>query len=228
MSPILIAAIIGLVGVAILAPFTNHLLARYRESRPHLRATLSVHDISIPTFLKEYLRKDFYTIPSTIEPELRKKLEILSSLHSYMRLTLHNAGNEKIESLTITAVPSIGDLARNYLFQIEGQTDLRRSNEGKVLIGDLQPHQDLILHIWSETVVENWHYPMVKNLFKITADKLYKRTFRFPFPIYLGEYLREKIGQWVSISLIIFVPLLLLLNGLYWLYKIYITHEASF
>jgi hypothetical protein len=146
-SDTLNAAIIGLVGVAILAPIINHFIARCRERRPHLRATLSVHDISIPTFLKEYLRKDFYT--QLIELDIQRKLDILSSLHSYMRLTLHNHGTEKIEAITVTAVPLLGDLARNYLFQVDEQTELLRSNEGKVPIGDLQPHQSLILHIWS-------------------------------------------------------------------------------
>jgi hypothetical protein len=216
-SDTLKAALIGLVASAILAPIITYLIARYWGGRPHLRATLSVHDISIPKFLKDYLGKDLYD--QTID--INKKIGILSSLRSYMRLTLHNRGKEKIEAITVTL---IGDHPSKYLFQVDTQPELLRPNGDKVLIGNLQPDRSLILHIWSESIVENWHYPTIKNLFNITADKLHKRTFRFPFPIYL----QEKIGQWVSISVPIFVSLFLLLNGLYWLYKIYITHEASF
>jgi hypothetical protein len=217
MSDTLKAALIGLVASAILAPIITYLIARYWGGRPHLRATLYVHDISIPTFLKTYLKKDLYT-GSIIQPDI-KKLDILSSLRSYMQLTLHNHGKEKIEAITVTL---IGDHPSKYLFQVDTQPELLRPNGDKVVIGNLQPDRSLILHIWSESIVENWHYPTVKNLFKVTADKLYKRTFRFPLPLYL----RDKIGQLVFTSLAIFVPLILL-NSLYWLYKIYITQEDA-
>jgi hypothetical protein len=188
----LIAAIAGIVG----AIFT--IMKYCRERPPNLRVTLSVHDTFVPAFLKEYLRRDLYNQAI----DINKKLDILSSLRSYMRLTLHNHGKEKIDAITVTLM---GDHPSKYLFQVNTQPDLLSPNGNKVLIGDLQPHQNLIIHIWSESIVDYLNYSTVKNLFKFTANKLPKLTFRFSLP----PYLQEKIIWRIVVLVYIFVILAL-------------------
>jgi hypothetical protein len=191
-SDTLIAAIIGLVAGVILNPAINYLLARYREGHPRLRAKLSVHDISIPTFLQTYL-----TSPS-VEPDVRLKLTTLSNLRSYMQLTLKNHGKEKTEPLTLSAT-----------VQIDNQPELLRPVDGKVPIGYLPSKGERVLRVWS-TESGTWGYIGVAKLFNIRADTFYKTSFKFPFPTYVRDIIRER-----AMALFLIFIVLLGLSPLY-------------
>jgi hypothetical protein len=210
------AIIVGLASV-ILTPLITYLITQYWGGRPRLRATIYVHDISMPTFLQTYLKWDLAT-PS-VEPETREKLAILSNLRSYNRLTLHNHGKEKTEPLTLEMTYR----QFHYLVQLDKQPTLLLPTDGKLPIGYLRPNESLTLHIWSDDMVAHSTHVLLRDRFKITADRFYKLTFRFPLPLYL----QDKVRNLVSISLFVLVVLVPVLNGLYWLYKIYITHSQG-
>jgi hypothetical protein len=192
-SDTLKAAIIGFVASAILAPIITYLIAKFWGGRPRLRAKLSVHELSIPTFLQTYL-----TSPS-VEPDVQRKLTTLSNLRGYMKLTLNNLGKEKTEPLTLSATGWIHD----YLVQIDNQPELLRPVDGKVPIGYLPSKGERVLRIWS-TGSGTWGYIGVVNLFKIRADTFYKTSFKFPFPTYIQDIIRG----WVLTLFLVFGVLL--------------------
>jgi hypothetical protein len=179
-------------------------LLQYRTHRPHLRVTVYVHDLSLPTFLRNYLRQLLQNERAPgLEPD---NLAVLVALRGYARFTLQNRGREKIQSLTLT----LTDPMSKYVFQLDQQVEPLRPQNGKVSLGDLQPHQSMLLHIWSDRLLGYF----ITTQFPFTADNLYKQTFRVPFP----TYLHYKIREWLFLSLLIGIVLL----GLFPTYKSYL------
>ena len=183
MSDTLIAALFSVVAIAILAPFTNHFITKYRERRS-LRTSLWVHESPLPGLLMTHLR-DLRSGPTDPASSSRPRfdtsqLDVLCYLRGYMKLTLHNPSKKKLNAVTVTLTDSL----RDPLHQIEEQSELRGPAERKILFGDLQPHQSRTLHIWTTFSYVDWHFTRLPILFEITADELDKRTLKLPFPNY--------------------------------------------
>jgi hypothetical protein len=173
-------------------------ILQYRARRPLLRATVYVHDnISLPIFLKNDLRQLWRDEQPSGEAPTSDKLAVFSDLRSYVHLTLQNRGREKISAVTLT----IMDRTSQHVFQVDRQVTPLPQQDGKVVLGDLQPRQHLVLHIWSDRVISAF----VRDLFHLTADNLYKQTFRF---------LHFKFQNFGVISFVV-LGLLLVLSPLY-------------
>jgi hypothetical protein len=179
-------------------------LIQYRARRPLLRATVYVNDIiSLPTFLQNYLRQLLQAGQAPgVTPGASDRLAVLAGLRCYVHLTLQNRGRAKISALTLT----VTDRTSQYVFQVDRQVDPLRQQDGQVVLGDLQPRQKLVLHIWSDRVIGAF----VTELFHLTADNLYKQTWRAPFP----TYLHFKFQKYGFISFVVLI-LLLVLSPLY-------------
>jgi hypothetical protein len=192
----IITAIATITGGSIFA------LIQYRARHPQLPATVYVHDISLPIFLRTYLRqllRDGKT--PAVAPDPSDQLDTLAGLRGYVHLTLQNRGRDKIPALTLT----IMDRTSRYVFQVDRQVEPLPQHDGKVVLGDLQPRQSLLLHIWSDNTIGAF----MTDLFHLTADNLYKQTVRFPFPMYLHANFQKwgLISFAICATLLVFSPL---------------------
>jgi hypothetical protein len=186
----LIAAII-VVGGAVSAPFLVHLLTRYREGRAHLGATVSVSDIYIPESLAAYVTKDLYKPP--MEPATSRQFDMLIRLRGYIRLTIHNRSKRRINAIAVRWTASIPD----FLHQVEGQSDLHGPAENSIHVGDLQPRQSRIVHIWTAVSMTDWLPKDLIALFDITADEIEKQTLTLPYPIYIKHRITNRTGNFI-------------------------------
>jgi hypothetical protein len=194
--------ITALGALAALATIGSVLLGihQFRVRRPLLRTTVYVHDIPLPIFLQTYLGQLWRD--GHLSPDASDQFAVLANLRGYVRLTLQNRGREKISGLTIT----IMNRTHQYVFQVDQQATPLLQQDGKVALGDLQPRQHFTLHIWSDCDISAF----LTSHFHLTADNLYKQTFRFPFPFYL-HFKFQNFGAIV----IVIVTLLLFLSPLY-------------
>lgn len=192
------ALITALTALAALSTIGGVILGilQYRARRPLLRATVYVHDISLPILLQTYLRQQWRDGQPSPDPS--DKLAVLASLRSYVHLTLQNRGREKISALTLT----IMDRTSQYVFQVDRQAPPLPQQDGKVALGDLQPRQSFTLHIWSDSIISAF----VRDIFRLTADNLYQQTFRFPFHFYL-HFKFQNFGAIAFVVLILLVVL---------------------
>jgi hypothetical protein len=123
------------------------------------------------------------------------QLDAFHFLKGYMKLTLHNPSQKKLNAITVT----LAQVMAEPLYQIEDQPELRGPVERKILIGDLQPSQSCTLHIWTSFAYVDWHYTRLPILFEITADEFDKRTFKFPLLGYLKSQRRGYV-MWASLG----------------------------
>jgi hypothetical protein len=188
MSDTLKAALIALVGTVILAPLVARGLTWFSEKRSQLLVVLSWNESGKCSYLEGMVSKiileskAFREAPS--DDDRWKDIRIFRSFftaQSYMRFLVLNNSRKKLSQLTLF------DDEWSDLFQVD-QGEISAVERGQpMLLGDLQPGREVVLHLWSSSNVPVWN-PDSKKRFKFSADELDRVIIKEP----MQEFLKKR------------------------------------
>jgi hypothetical protein len=175
-SDTLIAAVLGLVAVAVLAPVANHYWTRRRErlakSRAQLEIEIQVNAYQCSQLLTDHLSK---TLPSRNDEKLYGALEALRYCRAYTLFTLSNRSNRTLKGVTVRVENN--HLAIPYHFQIDDGPELIEAGQAPLSVGDIRPHQSRKLHLWTRMHLPNFSFSSLAEMFNFSADELDDRTY---------------------------------------------------
>ena len=179
MSDILWYTLIGPIVTAVLAPFVIHFLAKrldpLAEPLCKLEVAIVANSFQMPADLENFLRTRYAETGDARNYEL-------SRIKSYTRVVLHNHSNKKISGVAVR-------LSRYYDFivQTDDSQTLHLAKEKLVVIGDILPYQERMIHLWSSSDVT--HHPVPADWFNVSANEIDAPLFSYPFPLYIERYI---------------------------------------
>ena len=173
-QPAVVAAIITLIGAAIIAPLVKKF---YFDVRSRLRVEV-----------RAWKNKTSEALKSTVEGTLDRArffddpMRVLIRAQGYATVTITNISKKKILGISVTFPDSLADM----VCQIDDVEEIIAVKEGQPIgLGDIQPKHSRVIHIWSNVDMSEFHFVWFKRLLWISADELDSVRLRFPTPRYL-------------------------------------------
>jgi hypothetical protein len=193
MSDTLLVGIMSVIATVILAPIAVKLLSILSEKRSQLLVLLTWNAAAKNTKLKERVTnlvvksQDFRdaVIGDESKYEELRILQTFLSSQSYMRFKVSNNSRKKLAHLTLF------DDEYSNVYQIDDGGLCAVDRSQPIVLDDLQPGREIILHLWSTSNLPTW-IPDSKKRFTFSADELDRVKIKEPMP----EYLKRRCSQW--------------------------------
>ncbi|SHK96066.1 hypothetical protein SAMN05444159_4636 [Bradyrhizobium lablabi] len=201
MSDTLKAALIALVGTAILAPLVVRCLAWLGEKRSQLLVVLTWNQAGKCDYLEAITSKlilgskEFREAASVDESRWRdlRIFRTFFSAQSYMRFVILNNSRKKLSHLTLF------DNEWSDLFQIDQGPTISVERGQPMVLGDVQPGREIVLHLWSSSNIPVWN-PDTRKRFKFSADELDRVKIKEPMQEFLKRRYQHRILKYLAIS----------------------------
>jgi hypothetical protein len=212
MSDTLKAALIALLGTVILAPLVARGLTWLAEKRSQLLVVLTWNEAGKCKHLEEVATKLVLESKAVRDGPSDDKnrwrdLGIFRSFfmaQSYLRFVILNNSRKKLSHLTLF------DNEWSDIFQID-QGETTEVKKGlPMVLGDLQPGREIVLHLWSSSYVPVWNPDTMKR-FKFSADELDRVKIKEPMPEFLKKRYQQRgvkyflvfiFGIWTVLSVV--------------------------
>ncbi|MBZ9739689.1 MULTISPECIES: hypothetical protein [unclassified Mesorhizobium] len=190
----IVFAVLGLLTTIAIAP----LIKKYFfDSRLRLRAEVRISPAKssqlVSKIVADYLRNTLsYEEDHTAE---RSALLSYASIKSHTSLRLRNVSKKKLTNVSVM----VADL--HAVYQIDNDQELLEVKTGKpLLIGDIAPAHERIVHFWSLWDYSSSHFgASMKTRFRMSADELDATSIRFPLPMYLKTRIMGLFFRYLSI-----------------------------
>jgi len=176
-QPQIVAAIIALVGAALIVP----LVKKFYFDVQH---TLRVEVRAFSARTSEVVQKIVIgTLPSPFDP-----LAKLVRSRGYLMVKITNSGKRKINGVSATLSNSLFEMQ----CQLDDDVELIAAKTGtKIDLGDIQPKHSRMIHMWSDLDTSDWSFGGLvglKHILQLSADELDNVRIRFP----MSRYMRKK------------------------------------
>ena len=131
-----------------------------------------------------------------------------------MHVTLHNPGRRVIKNVFFRMNPENQSWSKLF-YQVDQERLTHGPESYEVELGDLQPHQRRIVHIWTTVDFTQLSPHSIGNFLNITADEFDKRPMTFPLPDYLRLH-QDAVGwraiRWIFAGCIVGIAMYYLLK----------------
>jgi hypothetical protein len=175
-QPPVIAAIIIVIGAAIIAPLVKKF---YFDVQSRLRVEVRAWNYKTSEAVKKIVRE-----PYDAKREYFAPMRRLIDAGGYMMVTLTNIGKKKISGVSVMAP----DNPLGMFWQIDDADEIIEVKQGQPIgVGDIQPKHSRVIHIWCNVDVSDFNFFPLKRLLRISADELDSVRLRFPMPRYLWK-----------------------------------------
>jgi hypothetical protein len=194
MSDTLIVGIMSVIATVVLAPIVVKLLSMVSEKRSQLLVVLTWNEAGKSKNFEDRVTSVIMKGPAfrdaaAADESKWKEIWLLRSYfssQSYMRFRILNNSRKKLAHLTLF------DNEYSDLCQID-EGGLESVVRGQpIVLGDLQPGRETVLHLWSSSNVPAWN-PDTKSRFKFSADELDRVKIKEP----MQEFLKRRYIQWL-------------------------------
>jgi hypothetical protein len=173
-QPPIFAAIIALVGAAIIVPLVKML---YFDVQKRLRVEVRAWNYKMSEASKKIAREQFGAKHDYFSP-----MRTLIDAGGYLMVTITNSSKKKISGVTVMAPNS--DMSM--FLQIDDGDEIREMKKAQpISVGDIQPKHSRVMHIWCNVDVSEFDLSRLKSLLRISADEFDSVRLRFPMPRYL-------------------------------------------
>ena len=189
-QPPVIAAIIVVIGAAIIAPLVKKF---YFDVQNRLRVEVRAWNYKTSEALKKIARAPFDAKGEYFTPMRR-----LIGAGGYMMVTITNISKKKISGVSVTVPDGPSDMS----LQIDDADEIIEMKKGQPIgVGDIQPKHSRVIHIWCNADVSDFNFSYLKRLLRISADELDTVHLRFPMPRYLWTKYELRLF-WIFIFLV--------------------------
>jgi hypothetical protein len=125
-------------------------------------------------------------IPAIVGDNLERRYELLRmrKFESYIKVRVFNTGRKKASGVTLR-----GKVWEGFHYQVdESNSGGSIDDSGALVIGDIQPKDHRVVHLWSVVTpdIDN------KDTLKVSADEVDAVSYRFPLP----DYLAKRVVVW--------------------------------
>jgi hypothetical protein len=175
-QPPIIAAIIALIGAAIIVPLIKKF---YFDAQNRLRVEVRSWNYKTSEALKKLVRE-----PLDAKQKYFGPMRMFVNAHGYMVITITNIGKKKISAVSVM----VPDAYLNMVWQIDDAETFLEVKKGQPIgLGDIQPKHSRVIYIWSDVDTSDFNFAWFKHFLRISADELDSVRLRFPMPRYLRK-----------------------------------------
>ncbi|MER9493433.1 hypothetical protein NKI86_16550 [Mesorhizobium sp. M0320] len=178
-------AVLALLSPIAIAPLIKKF---FFDSRMRLRAEVRMSSAKTSQLIEKIVGDYVRVLPYDAEGTKAQIRTLVSfgDIKGYTSLRLRNISKKKLTNVSVMA----NDI--HAMYQIDDGLELRSVEEGKaLLVGDIAPSHERIVHFWSLGDHSDSHLGM-KTRYRMSADELDSTSLRFPFP----PYIRKRIIGW--------------------------------
>ncbi|RWD14164.1 MAG: hypothetical protein EOS74_19470 [Mesorhizobium sp.] len=158
------------------------------DSRMRLRAEVRISSAKTSQLVAKIVADYIRALPYDTEEGKAQHGMLVSfgSISGYTSLRLRNVSKKKLTNVSVMA----DDLYA--LYQIDNGPQLHGLEKGKpLLVGDIAPGHERIVHFWSLSDYSDSHLGM-KTRYRMSADEIDSTSVRFPLP----QYIKKRIIGW--------------------------------
>jgi hypothetical protein len=186
--PTVIAALITLVGAAIIVPLIKKF---YFDTRSRLRVEVRAFRTKTSEGLKKIARESLDTKQEYFGP-----MRSVIACNGYAAVTITNISKKKI--MGVTAMSPRFEL----VWQLDGANEaVELQREQLFVVGDIQPKRSQMINLWCMADMSDFDFGPLKNRFiRISADELDSVRLRFPTPRYVVTKYVFRMG-WIFAAL---------------------------
>jgi hypothetical protein len=195
-QPPVIAAIIVVVGAAIIAPLAKKF---YFDVQNRLRVEMRAWNFTTSEALKKIVKEQL-----DAKHDISSPTRMVLNACGYMTVTITNISKKKISGVSVMAP----DTSISMILQIDDADEIIEVKKGQLIsVGDIQPKHSRPIHIWVFADASDFNFSFLKKrLLRVSADELDTVQLRFPMPRYLWKKYEFR-------SIWIFLIFVLLLYG---------------
>jgi hypothetical protein len=190
--------ILGIIGTTILTAVVGKMVSVAFERSSDLIVTVTVNkSFKSPLLVGEVRewRKKSMPLDEWLNqsPGAFDKYDDYFKSDIYIRLKVKNNSSRKLSAFTFSA-----HSITSSLMQIGEGELVRITEEVPVIVGDLQPKREMMIHVlgssfWAHSDDE------IKKALVFSADELGRVKYKFPMPFYI----KRRLGNWVAWGLTI-------------------------
>jgi hypothetical protein len=174
-QPTVIAALITLIGAAIIVPLIKKF---YFDTRSRLRVEVRAFRANMSEGVKKIVRDALAAKQQFFDP-----MHSLVGYHGYAVVTITNMSKKKIANVSAVS-PAFA-----LIWQVDDAAEAVELQPGQpIVVGDIQPKRSRVIHLWCSADMSDFDFGPLKNkLIRISADELDSVRRRFPTPRYLWK-----------------------------------------
>lgn len=184
--PAIWAALISLLGAAVLAPAANRLLSFIFERKSKVEVSILGSDIQPSTFIAQAMK---YAYKDGLGREEENLRDVFGRMRGYIRATVTNRSTSTIKNLSLSVegtllrgVVQIGPEGQCSFF--DGSIDLS--------LGDVQPRKFIQCHIYQTSTAADYNIDVFKQMIQVTADHLDRVSYKFETAKYIEGISKKK------------------------------------
>jgi hypothetical protein len=176
-QPPVIAAIIVVVGAAIIAPLVKKF---YFDVQNRLRVEVRAWNFTTIEALKKIVGEHLDAKHEYFSP-----MRTVLNARGYIAVKITNISKKKISGVSVMAP----ETSISMFLQIDDTDGLIEVKKGQLIsLGDIQPKHSRSIHIWVFADVSDFDFSFFKKrLLRVSADELDTVQLRFPMPRYLWK-----------------------------------------
>jgi hypothetical protein len=186
--PNVIAALITLVGAAIIVPLIKKF---YFDTRSRLHVEVRAFRTKTSEGLKRIAGESLDAKQQYFGP-----VRSVMACRGYAAVTITNISKKKIVS--VTAMSPRFEL----IWELDGANEaVELQQEQLFVVGDIQPKRSQMIHLWCMADISDFYFgPLKKRLIRISADELDSVRLRFPTSRYVVTKYVFRMG-WIFAAL---------------------------